>query len=164
MKKLWNVKNGLYPVMLALIVVIGVLSGCAGKDAKTSKQLSATQIGISIEQFVSLKEMKKADLNKLQKLYEIDADSVDDFILYTSISNVKADELAVIKMKDESQAESVEKNIKQRIEAQKMKFQDYRPNEYFLVENHVLKTAGPFVFFAVSKEADQMERAFDHAF
>lgn len=108
--------------------------------------------------------MKKGDLNKLQKLYKIDAVNVDDFILYTSTSNVKADELAVIKLKDESQAESVKENIEQRIEAQKMKFKDYRPDEYFLVENHVLKTKGPFVFFAVSKEADSMERAFDGVF
>lgn len=159
MKKQWNGKR-----ILALIVVIGVLSGCAGKDDKTSEQQSATEIGKSIEQAVSLKEMKKQDLNKLQKLYKIDADSVDDFILYTSTSNVKADELAVIKLKDERQAESVKENIEQRIEAQKMKFKDYRPDEYFLVDHHVLKTKGPFVFFAVSKEATSMEHVFDGAF
>ncbi|UNK21143.1 DUF4358 domain-containing protein [Paenibacillus sp. N3/727] len=164
MKKQWNGKRRFYPVMLALVVVFGVLTGCSGKDDKTPEQISAIQIGKSIEQVVSLKEMKKEDLNKLQKLYKIDANSVDDFILYTSTSNVKADELAVIKLKDESQVESVKEKIKQRIEAQKMKFKDYRPDEYFLVENHVLKTKGPFVFFAVSKEADSMERAFDGAF
>ena len=164
MKKHWKGKRSFYPFMLGIVVVIGVLSGCSGKDVKTLDQLSAIEIGKSIEQTVSLKEMKKGDLNKLQKLYKLDAVDVDDFILYTSTSNVKADELAVIKLKDESQAESVKENIEQRIEAQKMKFKDYRPDEYFLVENHVLKTKGPFVFFAVSKEADSMERAFDGAF
>lgn len=164
MKKQWNGKRRFYPVMIRLVVVISVLSGCSGKDDKTREQISATQIGKSIEQAVSLKEMKKRDLKKLQELYKIDADSVDDFILYTSTSNVKADELAVIKLKDESQVESVKENIEQQIEAQKMKFKDYRPEEYFLVENHVLKMKGPFVFFAVSKEADQMEHGFDDAF
>lgn len=164
MKKQWRGKRSFSLVMLAFIVVIGVLSGCSGKDEKTSEQLSVTEIGESIKQAVSLKEMKKQDLNKLQKLYKLDAGSVDDFILYTSTSNVKADELAVIKLKDGSQAESVKENIEQRIEAQKIKFKDYRPDEYFLVEHHVLKTKGPFVFFAVSKEADSMEHAFDGAF
>lgn len=164
MKKQWSGKRSFYPVMLAFIVVIGVLSGCVGKDDKTSEQLTATEIGKSIEQAVSLKDMKKQDLNKLQKLYKMDADSMDDFILYTSTSNVKADELAVIKLKDESQAESVKKNMEQRIEAQKMKFKDYRPDEYFLVDNHVLKAKGRFIFFAVSKDAESMERTFDSAF
>lgn len=164
MKKQWKGKSSYYPLMVALVVVIGILSGCSGKDVKTPVQLTAAEIGKSIEQTVSLKEMKKGDLNKLKKLYRMDAVEVDDFILYTSTSNVKADELAVIKLTDESQAESVKENIEQRIEAQKMKFKDYRPDEYFLVENHVLKTKGPFVFFSVSKEADTMERAFDDAF
>ncbi|WP_098745438.1 DUF4358 domain-containing protein [Paenibacillus sp. EZ-K15] len=164
MKKQWTEKRSFYSVMLAFVVVMGVLSGCAGKDEKTSEQLSVTEIGESIGQAVSLKEMKKQDLNKLQKLYKMDTDSVDDFILYTSTSNVKADELAVIKLKDERQAESVKENIEQRIEAQKMKFKDYRPDEYFLVDHHVLKTKGPFVFFAVSKDAESMERTFDSAF
>jgi hypothetical protein len=164
MKKQWKGKRSFSPVMLAFIVVIGVLSGCSGKDDKTPEHLSATQIGNRIEQAVSLMEMKKGDLNKLQKLYKIDADSIDDFILYTSTSNVKADELAIIKLKDERQAESVKENMEQRIEAQKMKFKDYRPDEYFLVDHHVLKTKGPFVFFAVSKDAESMERTFDEAF
>ncbi|MGV2787493.1 DUF4358 domain-containing protein, partial [Clostridium perfringens] len=102
--------------------------------------------------------------NKLQKLYKMDTDSLDDFILYTSTSNVKADELAVIKLKDESQAESVKENIEQRIEAQKMKIKYYRPDEYNLVDHHELKTKGPFVFFAVSTEAESMERWYDSAF
>ncbi|WP_149846966.1 DUF4358 domain-containing protein [Paenibacillus sp. 37] len=164
MKKQWRGKRIFSPVMLVFIVVIGVLSGCVGKDDKISEQQSATEIGKSIEQAVSLKEMKKQDLNKLQKLYNIDADSVDDFILYTSTSNVKADELAVIKLKDESQSESVKENMEQRIETQKMKFKDYRPDEYYLLEHHVLKTKGKYVFLAVSKEADSMERAFDSLF
>ncbi|CAH1057349.1 DUF4358 domain-containing protein [Paenibacillus pseudetheri] len=150
--------------MLTIVVVISVLSGCSGKDDKTPEQLSATQIGKSIEQAVSLKEMKKRDLNKLQELYKIDVDNVDDFILYTSTSNVKADELAVIKLKDESQVENVKEKIELRIDSQNIKFKDYRPDEYFLAQNHVLKTKGPFVFFAVSKEANQMEHTFDDVF
>ena len=31
------------------------------------------------------------------------------------------------------------------------------------MEHHVLKTKGSFVFFAVSKEAEKMEKAFDRA-
>ncbi|OPA78681.1 hypothetical protein BVG16_12525 [Paenibacillus selenitireducens] len=164
MGKQWKEKRCYFPVILAFVVAIGVLSGCSGKDDKTAEKLSATQIGKRIEQAVNLKDMKEEDRNKLKKLYKIDTDSVEDFILYTSTSNVRADELAVIKLTEQSQADSVKEKIKLRIDAQKIKFKDYRPNEYFLVENHVLKTKGPFVFFAVSKEVDQMEHAFDDAF
>ncbi|MBE9914054.1 DUF4358 domain-containing protein [Paenibacillus donghaensis] len=164
MRNQWKRKRSFLPIVFAFIAAIGVLTGCSGKDDKTVEKLSAAQIGKRIEQAVSLKEMKEGDRNKLQKLYKMDADSVDDFFLYTSTSNVRADELAIIKLKDSSQTENVKEKIEQRIDAQKIKFKDYRPNEYFLVENHVLKTKGAYVFFAVSKEVDQMEHVFDEAF
>jgi hypothetical protein len=47
--------------------------------------------------------------------------------------------------------------------SQTVKFKDYRPEEYYLIEKHVLKSNGLFVFFAVLKDADRMERAFDEA-
>lgn len=164
MRGLWRFRRSLVPAVLVMIVAIYILTGCSGTDDKTADKLSAAQIGERIEQAVSLKDMKAGDQTKLQKLYKIDVDNVDDFILYTSKSNVRADELAIIKLKDSSQAENVKEKIIQRIDAQKIKFKDYRPDEYFLVEHHVLKTKGPFIFFAVSKEADHMERAFDDVF
>lgn len=88
---------------------------------------------------------------------------MEDFILFTASSNVKADELAVIKVKDASDTENVTEKIQQRIEAQTIKLKDYRPEEYFLIKKHVLKTKGPFVLFAVSKEVDQIESVFDEA-
>ncbi|GAA0389898.1 hypothetical protein GCM10008933_20970 [Paenibacillus motobuensis] len=157
-------RRRLLPIVMSFIFTLSVLTGCSGKDDMATNKLSAAQIRERIEQAVSLKDMKEGDQNKLQKLYKIDAESVEDFILYTSTSNVRADELVIIKLKDPSQAENVKEKITQRIDAQKIKFKDYRPDEYFLVEHHVLKTKGAFVFFAVSKEADQMERAFDDAF
>ncbi|MBG9795658.1 hypothetical protein ABD76_25630 [Paenibacillus dendritiformis] len=150
-----------FVLMMLAAVVIGALAGCSGKQA--GEEPSAAAVGERIQRAVNLDEMKQGDRKKLTKLYHLDADEVEDFILYTAASNVKADELAVIKVKDADQAERVKQNIMQRIDAQTVKFKDYRPDEYFLIEKHVLKTKGRFVFFAVSREAAQMEAAFDSA-
>ncbi|WP_339324621.1 DUF4358 domain-containing protein [Paenibacillus sp. FSL W8-0194] len=155
---------GWLAAILAIAVVIGLLSGCAWGRGEGTAATSLDEIGEKVGQAADLKEMKKGDMKKLQKLYNIDPDAVEGFILYTSNSNVRADEWAVIQLKDPQQAENVKASIGQRIAAQKNKFKDYRPNEFFLVENHVLKTKGSFVFFAVSQEAEQMEKAFDDAF
>lgn len=150
--------------ILAFAVAVGVMAGCSGKEDVAAEALSAAEVGERIRQAVNFDDMKQGDSSKLQKLYHIDAAEVEDFILYTASSNVKADELAVIKVKDENQVESIKEKIRQRIEAQTVKFKDYRPDEYYLIEKHVLKTRGPFILFAVSREADLMERAFDGAF
>ncbi|MFB5673412.1 DUF4358 domain-containing protein [Paenibacillus terreus] len=163
MEKHWTRKINIFAVILAMAVAVWLLSGCSGRGGMVAEKISASEVGKKIEQTVDLKEMKQGDSQKLQKLYRLDADIVEDFILYTSVSNVKADELAVIKVKKQTQAEIVKEKVEERIAAQKIKFADYRPDEYFLVENHVLKTEGRFVFFAVSDEANQMEQAFDNA-
>ncbi|AWX56453.1 MULTISPECIES: DUF4358 domain-containing protein [Brevibacillus] len=149
-------------VLLMFAIGMGMLAGCSSEGG-TSEELSAAKVGERIQQTVSFQDMKQRDLEKLQKLYQIEAEKVENFILYTASSNVKADELAVIKVKDASDTDNVKEKIQQRIEAQTIKFKDYRPEEYFLIEKHVLKTKGQFVLFAVSKEVDQIESVFDEA-
>lgn len=149
-------------VALVLTVAIGLLTGCSGRSASYDT-LTAAEVVEPIQQAADFSEMQQGDAEKLRKLYHIEASEVADFVLYTALSNVKADELAVIKVKDSSETESVMNQIQQRIEAQTVKFKDYRPEQYYLIEKHVLKSKGPFVFFAVSKDADRMERAFDEA-
>ncbi|WP_429841603.1 DUF4358 domain-containing protein [Brevibacillus sp. FIR094] len=149
-------------VLLMLAIGMSILAGCSSGD-ETSGDLSAVEVGEKIQQTVSFQNMKQGDLEKLQKLYQIEAGKVEDFILYTASSNVKADELAVIKVKDASDTENIKEKFQQRIEAQTIKLKDYRPEEYFLIEKHVLKTKGQFVLFAVSKEVDQIETVFDEA-
>ncbi|WP_248924201.1 DUF4358 domain-containing protein [Paenibacillus hamazuiensis] len=149
-------------VVLALAIAIGILSGCSDRGG-TYETLTAAEVGERILQAANLSEMQRGDAEKLQKIYQIEASDVADFVLYTALSNVQADELAVIKVKTAGETESVMNQIRQRIEAQTVKFKDYRPEEYYLIEKHVLKAKGPFVFFAVSKDVGRMERAFDDA-
>ena len=149
-------------VLLMFAIGMGMLTGCSS-GGETTGELSAVEVGERIQQTVSFQDMKQGDLEKLQKLYQIEAGKVEDFILYTASSNVKADELAVIKVKDASDTENIKEKLQQRIEAQTIKLKDYRPEEYFLIEKHVLKTKGQFVLFAVSKEVDQIETVFDEA-
>lgn len=149
---------------VAFLLLSGcVLSGCAARS-ENPEALTAAEIVEHIRQTASLDGMQQGDADKLRKLYRLEAGAVADFVLYTASSNVKAEELAVIKVKDASDKENVLDRIQQRIEAQSIKFKDYRPEEYKLIEKHVLKSQGPFVFFAVSKDADRMEDAFDDAF
>jgi hypothetical protein len=144
-------------VLLALVVGIGFLTGCltgCSGRSKPKEVLSAAGLAERLEHAGSLSGMKQGDAEKLRKLYHIEASDVADFVLYTALSNVKADELAVIQVKNAGDAEGVMDQIRQRVETQSVKFKDYRPEEYYLLEKHVLKSNGPFIFFAVSKFDD----------
>ncbi|MGG6311093.1 DUF4358 domain-containing protein [Paenibacillus macerans] len=147
---------------LAVAVTAGLLAGCAGREGE-AVNLTAIDVGERIRQAANLENMKQGDAEKLQKLYHISGEEIADFLLYTASSNVEADELLIVRLKDESEADRVMANIEERIAAQTAKFKDYRPEQYFLLEKRVLKSRGLFILFAVSAEADQMERAFEEA-
>ncbi|MFS0726048.1 DUF4358 domain-containing protein [Paenibacillus sp. 1P07SE] len=149
-------------ILLLLAAAVGLLSGCSGQRG-AYETITAAEVGDRIREAADLGGMQPADAGKLSKTYAIEMNSIADFVLYTAVSNVEADELAIIKVKDEGETEAVMDQIRHRVETQTVKFRDYRPEAYHLIENHVLKATGPFVFFAVSAEAVHMERAFDEA-
>lgn len=157
MRKLWT-------VTLTAAVMGWLLAGCSGSSgASAAEELTAAQAGESIGQAVSLDGLKERDRNQLLALYSIEAEQVEDFVLYTSSSNVRADELAIIQVKDANDVQEVLAGIRKRVEAQAAKFQDYLPAEYYLLEHHVLKAKGRLILFAVSDEAGRIEEAFDRA-
>lgn len=149
-------------MLFAIIIFAIVLIGCSSTKAVT-KDVSVDTIEDYIKQKVSLEAMEKADQSRLKKLYHLDGDELQDFVLYTAESNVEANELAIIKVKQEEQVEVVKDKILKRIEAQKIKLQDYRPEQFYLVEKHILSNRGLYILFVVSEDAKQIEHAFNEA-
>ncbi|MUG86173.1 DUF4358 domain-containing protein [Paenibacillus timonensis] len=149
--------------ILTLVFAIGFLTGCTGKEGGNGN-FSAVEVGERIQKSADLGNMKQGDAKRFKKLYHLSSEDVSSFVLYTASSNVKADELLVIRLKDESEKDHIMEKIEERIAAQTAKFMDYRPAEYDLVKKHVLKTQGLYILFAVSAEADVIERIFNDTF
>ncbi|CAG7627888.1 hypothetical protein PAESOLCIP111_02963 [Paenibacillus solanacearum] len=155
--------NQRWIVLLVFVVAMELLTGCVSRN-NSQELLSVTElVGRMKQQIGSFSEMKQGDAEKLRKLYHIEASDVAEFALYTALSNVKADELAIIKLKDARDIEAIMDQVRQRVATQSVKFKDYRPQEYYLIEKHVLLSKGPVIFFAISKDADRMKHAFDDA-
>ncbi|MCY7484658.1 DUF4358 domain-containing protein [Paenibacillus alvei] len=154
-------RNKRFFALFLFIFAISALVGCASEQSDIN--VSAAKIEDQMKQSVKFDKLKKGDAHKLKKLYDLGTEQVEDFLVYTASSNVRADEIVVIKVKDESQIDSVKASIARRIDAQAVKFKDYRPDEYALLEKHVLKVKSHYVLFAVSADAEQIEKAFDEA-
>ncbi|NEZ44256.1 DUF4358 domain-containing protein [Paenibacillus alvei] len=154
-------RNKRFFALLILVFAISAVVGCASEQSDIN--FSAAKIEDQMKQSVKLDKLKKGDAHKLKKLYDLGTEQVEDFLVYTASSNVRADEIVVMKVKDESQIDNVKASIARRIDAQAVKFKDYRPDEYALLEKHVLKVKSHYVLFAVSADAEQIEKAFDEA-
>ncbi|MGG4263837.1 DUF4358 domain-containing protein [Peribacillus simplex] len=161
MINLWKIFNIKFVItIIVCTITLGALSGCLGKKENVNN-LSAIEIGEKIKHVTNLEEMKEGDSKKLQKLYNIKTDEVESFVLYTAPTNIKADEIVAIKVKDMKNVENIKKKISNRVEKKSKSFKDYLPDENFLIEKHVLKTKDNFILLAISKDADKVEKTFD---
>ena len=148
-------------IMILVLVVSGILTltSCSSKQQK-SKELSVKEINEKIKSTVDLSGLKEGDSEKLNKLYGINQDEVEDFVLYTAASNIKADEILILKVKDEKNIDSIKGKITARVKSQDEVFKDYLPEEAYLVENNVLKVKGNVILFVISKDAEKIGEIF----
>ena len=156
-----------YKLMALFLGCILILSGCASSSTKNStsvKNISAKDIAAKIKSSLNLTEMTQIDDKKLKKLYGISTDEIDSYCIFVSMSNIKADEIAVIKVKSSSDAESIKEKIQKRNDAEALSFKDYLPEQYTLIQNHILKSNGNYILYAVSKDTEKIENTFDSFF
>ena len=151
-----------------ICTIIGIISftsillvGCSSKE---TKEPSISEIKKNIEDSVDISEMEKKDEKSLEKLYEIKGDEIEDFILYTANSNIKSNELLILKAKDEKEISNIKDKISTRIESQSKNFKDYLPDEYYLIEKHVLEVKDKYIIFAISEESETIEDIFIKSF
>jgi ABC-type Na+ efflux pump permease subunit len=165
MKGSFKMKKGSSKVIATIMILVLVVSGiltltsCSSKQQK-SKELSVKEINEKIKSTVDLSGLKEGDSEKLNKLYGINQDEVEDFVLYTAASNIKADEILILKVKDEKNIDSIKGKITARVKSQDEVFKDYLPEEAYLVENNVLKVKGNVILFVISKDAEKIGELF----
>lgn len=149
--------------LFLLIFSTCIFSACSN-SAESNKNVAIKDISEKISSVTDVSQMKEGNAEKLKKLYNIDSKESEEFILYTASSNIKVDEIAVIKVKDSNQIENIKKKISKRIEKQSTSFKDYLPKEYNLIEKHVLKNKDNYVIFIISQDAEKIEKVIDESF
>ena len=81
-------------------------------------------------------------------------------MLYIPDDVMSVNEILVVKLKDKSQAESVEAAAAKRLRTQKESFEGYGAKQTKLINSAVLENKGYYVILTISKDADQIYEAF----
>lgn len=92
--------------------------------------------------------MTKGTTQDLKRYYGLNAQDYDGVALYIPNDVMSVNELLIIKLKDESQAEQVEAAAKERLKTQKTSFEGYGAKQTKLLESAVLDTKGEYVLLA----------------
>lgn len=163
---IYYLKNNYRSLLIAIILAsltIGALVGCSS-DKLPDKTPAVKEIDEKIKQSVDVSSLSEGDIDKLKKLYDVDESEIEEFVLYTAQSNIEADEITVIKVKEDSKVTDIKNKILKRVEKQSESFKDYLPDEYYVIEKHVLKTKGKYILLAISEDAEEIEGIFDELF
>lgn len=149
--------------MILCSLIIFTLTSCSSNKS-TDKNISIKDIDEKIKKSVDISNMNVGDSEKLKKLYDISSEDLEDFMLYTPSTNIEANEIAIMKVKDSSKVNDIKARISARIDSQTVNFKDYLPEEYYLIEKHVLKVRDNYIIFAISDDAEKIEKIFDESF
>lgn len=152
-------------IIITTLLIILTLSVAGCNLTKTKlKNPSISEINEKISQAVDLSTLKVGNYAKFRKLYAIQKGDMEDFVLYRAPSNIKADEIVIIKVKASNQVNNVKEKVLKRVDKQAASFIDYLPDEYFLIEKKVLKVKNNYILLAISKDAEKIAKEFEESF
>jgi len=157
--KPWMMEAIRWVAVAAMVVCLIVLFG---GDPVSSADFADVSAAVVPE--VSTENMTEAENQMIKRLYGLDPVNFEGCTLYHPRTNMDAEELLILKLKDVSQQEEVKAAIDARLQTQKNTFDGYGVGQIDLLNNYcVVDVRGNFVLFVVSKTCDAAQAAFRDA-
>ena len=144
--------------LAAVLALVLVVSLCAGSGVSDADHADVAEAVLSK---VDVSEMQQADNQMVKRLYGLSPSDYEGLILFYPTTNMGAEEVLVVKLRDVDQAEAVRAAVEKRLETQKTSFDGYGIEQFDLLTNHsILEVQGNFMLFVVSQDAEQALAAF----
>ncbi len=145
-------------MVFALLAFIIVLQ----RGDKTSTA-DIGDVATAVTAQLDLSNVQEGTNSDLKKYYGLSASDYEGVVYYAPVSNMDAEELLIIKLKDTSQADAVESAIQSRLETQKNTFDGYGVEQYNLLEKSVLDVKGNYILYVVHADASKADQAFKNS-
>jgi hypothetical protein len=104
--------------------------------------------------------MQQADSQMIRRLYGLDPTDYEDILLYCPTTNMGAEELLLVKLKDTSQQDTVTAAIEKRVATQMDSFDGYGVDQYDMLEKSVTEVQGNYILLVVATDPTPVRQAF----
>lgn len=125
---------------------------------------NATKIVDGMLEKVEQPSLMTMDSDSLKDMYSIDSSLLEDYSVRYPMMNVKATEIAVFKVKNKKDIDTIKDGIKTRATTIQKNFEHYLPDQYENALNYTVTTNGNYVLFIISDKADDLKKAFNSYF
>ena len=147
---------GRWVAVIAGLVILLVLFGgnsVSGADPR--------EVAEAVTSAIDMENMQLADNQMVKRFYGLDPADYEGCVLYYPNTNMMAEEVLIVKLKDISQQQTVSDAIEARLQTQKNTFEGYGVEQFDLLTNHaVVELRGNYVLFVVSDHAEAARKAF----
>ena len=153
--------------MFVMLTIIGglLLAACSNDEPKVVEPtLSANEMMDEMLTKIEQPMMMELTDEQVQEVYNIDPEKLADYAIRIPMMNVKSNEIAILKVKDEADVPAVEEAVKQRAQIVQQQFETYLPDQYENAKNYKVVTKGNYVLFVISDQADELVTEYDRFF
>ena len=141
--------------LAALVSLAVMFSGNRVSDA------DPYAVADAVVQTIDMSNMLEGDNAMIKRFYGLDPSAYEACILYYPTTNMMAEELLIVKLRDTAQQETVKAAVEARIATQKNTFEGYGVEQFALLSDHaVVEVRGNFVLFVVNSQSAAARDAF----
>ena len=141
-------------VMVVVFIMLTKSSGAA--NPADFKVLQA-----NVAQAADTEKMKEGDNRMLRRLYGIDPELLDGMVFYYPSSNMGAEELLFVRVKDPANVTAVKSLIEQRNASQIQVFEGYGVDQTQMLKEAVIQEYGRDIIYAVGEENKDCINAYE---
>ena len=159
-----NIKTGIFEISRWTAVVLALICLLTMFGSNKISNADPAEVEAAVVAQLDMSAMVKADNQMGKRLYGLDPASFEGGVLYYPNTNMMAEEVLILKLKDTAQQESVRAAIEARVETQKTTFDGYGVEQYaLLTDNCIIDMPGNFVLFVVNADCNEARDAFADA-
>ena len=142
----------IFILIVAFIVLLMVYAGGSRRPFAEVEEAVSSSLDKS--------SLTLQDGNSFKREFGLNQADYAGVMYYSSEFSISAEEVLIIRVKDESQNREVTEAIGKRIEARINDFDGYAPEEVKLLENAKQSVRGRDIFFAVAPDAEKYLEVF----
>ncbi|MBC5690204.1 DUF4358 domain-containing protein [Mediterraneibacter sp. NSJ-55] len=154
-------RPGINQVMKYIVLVIILLYIALLMVYTSGSNRPFAEVAKEVEQALDTANLTKMDGQALKRYYGLNSADYEGVLLYSSESAMSAEEVLVIKVKENDQVQDVSDAIDEYLAEKKNEFEGYVPEEVKLLDDAQRSVRGNYVFLAVAPKAQEYKEAFN---
>lgn len=153
-------KKSLSAIVLAMLaaLLLGMPAGCGKQEPQ---DLTVGQIAEKLAGLAAAQGLESAADYADVFYAQVDFEKVEDFEVLSPMMNVKASEIAVFRVKDETDGPEIQQALEQRAQDVRDSFEFYLEDQYEIAQKAEVRVKGPFVCLMIDENAADMAEEFE---